>query len=400
MIRHAFLLSIVFPVCLHAQHQKNTWQHLSTVNGDMAAPNLGKEQTALLVADLDKDGINDFVVTERTLAPSVVWYRKFGKTWNQFVIEANPMSIEAGSAYFDIDGDGDLDIVFGGDYSSNEIWWWENPYPEYKKDVSWRRHTIKSSGNAKHHDEMFGDFDNDGEQEFVCWNQGAHQLVLAEIPENTKTASSWQFKTVYAYAVDGQMEQRGTYPSWKGINEHEGLTRIDIDGDGILDIVGGGSWFKYIGDGEFRENIIDAGYTFSRVVAGQLIEGGRPEIVLVAGDGTAPLVLYAWKDGTWVSTTLLDTIIDGHSLSLVDFNHDGHLDIFTAEMGLGNNEKPAARLLLGDGKGNFEVVEILSGYGMHESLMVDLDGDGDLDIIGKPYTWKAPRLDIWINSPR
>jgi hypothetical protein len=35
---------------------------------------------------------------------------------------------------------------------------------------------------------------------------------------------------------------------------------------------------------------------------------------------------------------------------------------------------------------------------VHEGRIVDLDGDGDLDILGKPYTWQAPRLDIWINK--
>ena len=39
------------------------------------------------------------------------------------------LRIEAGSAVLDIDKDGDPDIIFAGDYSSNEIWWWENPYP-------------------------------------------------------------------------------------------------------------------------------------------------------------------------------------------------------------------------------------------------------------------------------
>ena len=28
----------------------------------------------------------------------------------------------------------------------------------------------------------------------------------------------------------------------------------------------------------------------------------------------------------------------------------------------------------------------------------DFDGDGDLDVLGKPYNWDAPRLDVWINE--
>ncbi len=30
--------------------------------------------------------------------------------------------------------------------------------------------------------------------------------------------------------------------------------------------------------------------------------------------------------------------------------------------------------------------------------IADLDGDGDLDILGKPYDGDAPRLDIWLQN--
>ena len=55
------------------------WKHLSTRNGDLPAPNTGTQQTSATVFDIDKDGVNDFVITERTAAPSVLWYRR-GKT--------------------------------------------------------------------------------------------------------------------------------------------------------------------------------------------------------------------------------------------------------------------------------------------------------------------------------
>jgi hypothetical protein len=33
-----------------------------------------------------------------------------------------------------------------------------------------------------------------------------------------------------------------------------------------------------------------------------------------------------------------------------------------------------------------------------EGKLGDFDGDGDLDVLNKPYTWNAPRVDLWING--
>lgn len=376
-----------------------TWKHYSTVTGDLPVPNEGNEQTSSLVLDIDKDGINDFVITERTKAPAVVWYKFHNYKWDRHIIEAGPLFVEAGSAHYDIDHDGDEDIVFGGESRSNEVWWWENPYPDYSRP--WVRRTIKASGGNKHHDCLFGDFDGDGREDLVFWCQGDHALYLAEIPDNPKTAKTWNLTVVYKYNDDSEMIQRGqeNYPAWKGNHEHEGLTSADMDGDGVMDIVAGGRWFRYDGNGGYLENIIDAGYTFSRAAAGQLIEGGRPEVLLVVGDGVGPLVMYTYRRGTWFPRTLLKNVDNGHTLQVVDFNHDGHQDIFSAEMRFGKGNPDAKALLfLGDGKGNFQKNILVEGYGFHQSWLSDLDGDGDLDILEKPYSWEAPRLDIWINE--
>jgi len=83
------------------------------------------------------------------------------------------------------------------------------------------------------------------------------------------------------------MLQRQTrpYPSFKAVNEHEGLAVTDIDGDGKLDLVSGGRWFHHEGGSIYTANVIDASYQFTRSAAGQTVEGGRPEVVLTVGDG-------------------------------------------------------------------------------------------------------------------
>jgi hypothetical protein len=399
-IKLMLLFSFVMPLLSAQQLQDpKNWKHISTEQGDLDIPNSGKEQTSSLIVDVDNDGVNEFIITERTEAPGVVMYKLESDRWERYVVDAEKVRTEAGSAKADIDGDGDTDIIFGGEASSNQIWWWENPYPVYDKNKSWTRRTIKADGRNKHHDQLVGDFDGDGKSELVFWNQGDNQLCLADFPKNPKELKTWDYKAIYRYHDNSQMEQRGqqNYPGWKGVNEHEGLAKADIDGDGIEDIVGGGLWFKYNGNGGYTANTIDAGYTFSRSAAGDLVEGGRPEVVLVVGDGIAPMVLYEWENGTWISKVLVEEVDNGHSLDIIDFNGDGHLDIFNAEMrfGEGNSDAPM-RILLGDGKGNFTDYIITTGFGNHESRIADLDGDGDYDILGKPYSWEAPRIDIWI----
>ena len=102
----AFLL-----LCSIAPAAGVKWRHLSSANGDLPVPNPGDQQTASLVCDIDKDGVNDFVIAERMQAPALVWYRRGATGWTRCVVDDQPLHIEAGSDALDIDGDGDYDIL-------------------------------------------------------------------------------------------------------------------------------------------------------------------------------------------------------------------------------------------------------------------------------------------------
>ena len=377
----------------------NPWRHVSTENGELEVPGASDEQTASLVLDVDNDGDNDFVIGCRKDAPSMILYIREPDGWSRSVIDSEILPVEAGGTCFDIDSDGDLDVVMGADASGNEVWWWENPYPDFNSG-EWTRRIIKNSGKNKHHDQMFGDFDGDDAAELVFWNQRANTLFLSDIPSNPKEVEVWDIVPIYEYDPSRVSKSGKPLPGWVGRNEHEGLASADIDGDGKQDIVGGGRWFKHIKGKEFEVNVIDESQHFTRSAAGQLVEGGAPEVVFVIGDGVGLLRWYELVDGKWMAhEPLKHEICNGHSLQVLDLNGDGHLDIFCAEMNLKDaNPNAAVYSLLGDGKGNFEEHVVVSGYGNHESRATDLDGDGDVDILGKPYNWKTPRLDLWLNE--
>lgn len=384
------------------------WDHLSTADGDLPAPSGSSQQVIALILDVDGDGLNDFVIgSRRSPGPSLVWYRREATGWTRLPIDSDVLPLEAGAAYYDVDGDGDQDLVAGGNAQSNEIWWWENPYPNYAPDADWTRRTIKNSGADKHHDMMFGNFDDDPAVEFVYWNQGAGSLNIVDIPANPRATEPW-IGAATAFDTDPQSQAAGPnaqlyLPSVVfdgGGNNTEGLAQADVDGDGRLDIIGGGYWFEYGGDDHFIPHLIETG-PFIRVAAGQLIPGGRPEIVQIPGDADGPGRWFEWNGSTWVGHNLpVGDVTHGHSLDLGDVNGDGHLDIFLAEMRFDDDRFPDARtlVLLGDGQGDFTVETVATGFGNHESRLGDLDGDGDLDILGKPFSWDTPRLDIWLNN--
>lgn len=362
-------------------YSATSWQHISSGSQQLPVPQTSTQQTASLILDIDKDGDKDFVIASRGSPKAVVWFRRNNNGWDQYIIDNSSLRIEAGGDFYDIDSDGDLDVVFASDNQSNFIYWWENPYPNFSPTQTWNKYTIKNTGADKHHDMAFGDVDGDSKSELVFWNQSEPGLFVAEIPANPKTTSSWPRTKIYTSTP-----------------RHEGLDLYDIDGDGKLDISGGGVWFKHTTGTTFQANIIDSTRAYTRTAVGQFIPGGRAEVVLSAGDEAGTIDIYSWNGNSWTKKSL-SAVDHGHSLEAADINSDGKLDIFSAEMRVnGTNPGSKIRLFINDGAGNFTTEVAATGFDNHESKLGDLDNDGDLDILGKPYNYQTPGLNIWLQQ--
>jgi hypothetical protein len=377
------------------------WVNLSSKRGELSVPGESTQQTGALAVKVDPNGGTDFILSFRKVAPALVWYRHGANGWTRYVIEKEFLTVEAGGAAYDIDGDGDLDVVFGGDGTSNGLWWWENPCPNFDPNVSWKRHVIKDTGANQHHDQIFADLKGLGKPQLIFWNQKAKTLFLAEIPKDPRNSRPWPLEVIYSGQAGEGVENAAAYA--------EGIDALDVDGDGRVDLLAGNYWFKHLGNGKFKPTRI--GTIGGRIRAGKFKPGKYPQVVIAPGDGSGPLKSYECKgdptdSASWVGQDLLGRdMVHGHTLDLGDVNGDGHLDVFAAEMAKWSNTPKAADhpeatawILYGDGKGNFNVTVLKTGDGWHEGKLGDFDGDGDLDILNKPYTWDTPRVDIWLNN--
>ena len=364
------------------------WRRLSAASGDLPVPQTSDQQTGCVVGDIDGDGRLDFAITNRRHGNAAIWMQNTSQGWKQHVIDSGPLNIEAGGALFDIDGDGHLDLVAGGDSSSEEVWWWENPYPDY--DRPWVRHVIKQSGKTQHHDLMVGDVLGEGRPQVVFWNQGAAALYLAYIPKDPRQHKDpWDIHLIY-----------------QGDAAMEGIAMADIDDDGVLELIGGGRWYKHQGGTKFTAHLIDDNQKFSRCAAGNLFAIVK-EYRLCFAMATAVALLNGMNRATTVHgghDLLGEDLVHGHSLCVADIDGDGNLDIFCAEMAKWADwtktvDYPRSHIWIfyGDGKGNFQKVTVAKGgYGTHEARLADFFGSGRLDILSKPYESGAPGVDVWI----
>ncbi len=380
--------------CTILQLNAQNWEHISSEDGKISLSWKVTQQTASLAVDIDNDGIEEFVMCGRGKTPAII-YLKFDRAigWREFTVEKELLSIESGGTFHDIDGDGDKDLVFGGDAQSNKIWWWENPAPFFNPNVPWYRNEIKTEGEMQQQGIIFGDFKQIGKAQIVFWNQGAKTLFTANIPAEPKK-NKWAFETVFL--AEGK------------IKNMEGIAAADVDGDGNKDLIAGNYWFKYV-DGKFKATKV--GEEGGRVVASKFRTGKKMQLLYTSGNKNGKLMLYECNGSAEISTNwkakvLIDKeLTHAQTLEVADINDDGNLDILCAEMvkwdektSTNDNPNAEAFILYGDGKGGFTKTIFQKGIDFHEGRVFDVDGDGDMDIVSKSYNWKTPRVEMWLQN--
>lgn len=187
----------------------------------------------------------------------------------------------------------------------------------------------------------------------------------------------------------------------------EGTCIADLNNDGRPDIVKGGWRLENPKDpvhDKWLQHWFYKGWPDrAGVTVADLNQDGRSDVALSAAEGLGRLSWFeAPADpvhGKWVEHLVADHVDDAHTFKVADINNDGKPDIVFSEME--QSKQKRVGFFLNQGKGASWKLQVVARTGSHNIRVADIDGDGDIDIIGANWDTNsdpnhAP-LEMWRN---
>jgi hypothetical protein len=341
---------------------------------------LGRSES-VTVTDVNQDGRLDIVSGENWYEQATPAQKGSGPEWikhhfrnlgytNGYIEDLSDLAI-------DVNGDGYPDIV-SCSYWDEPLTWWENPGAQ---DKPWRKTIIQTGSPVEF--AFLVDLLNTGQARELLPQFGDENFPL-----------SW-------YEITG----KGADAKWVRhiVDQHSyghGIGAGDINKDGRNDIITPKGWFeapldprngKWIFHPEF--NLGATGFIYVEDVNGD----GLPDLVTSMAHEYG-ILWYEQKknsDGSrsWVKHVIDDVWSQAHAMTLVDLKHDGKTDLVTGKRYYAHEHDPGANEPLGvywyepvQSNGRLQWIRHIIDYGSRagggmQIPVVDIDGDGDLDIV-------------------
>ena len=333
------------------------------------------------VGDLNGDGNPDIQAGKQ-------WYE--GPDWVRHSFGPNPGNIYGTGQclLYDVDGDGDLDIL-GYLAEPYRYCWFENPGPP--STGPWALHIIalvRKEGIRKGWPEgkCIVDLDGDGKDELITLEKDCTGVQRAEIPSKPELSANWKFTQISS-------------------TSGHGLAIGDLNEDGRLDIVADYTWLEQRAGGGWAHHDVP-----QRPGGHRATETTSPLIADLDGDGDKDLFLprahnYGayWLESSGGSSPnfkLHEVLHDQlpsqfYGAAYGDIDGDGDMDVFGGQCHYSHRDPGES-----DPPDVFWIESVPSGVsgrvtwvkhqlstqlkmGRYPSI-ADLDGDGDMDLVMRP----------------
>lgn len=258
----------------------------------------------IISADINGDGLNDVIGYSEANDQIFCYENQDNQHYGTKKVLIGNVTSCSGMNAGDLDGDGDLDIVYSGFFA--ELYWMEN-----LGNDTYTNHLVTGTLDAVFEPQL-ADLDSDGDQDI--------------------------FFTVYTGKMGWFSNQgAGTFSNvnyiFQGSPSHIHASLSDQNGDGKLDIVFGIQgdhvvlWKRNTGGGTFaNEELLAVVYSVNDVVCGDFDNDGDPDVA--ASRNSDLFLLENQGDGSIDTLQIIESVgADLHSLNLTDVNNDGQTDV-------------------------------------------------------------------------